>query len=88
MQNLLPSSFVSKNINSKIYRMIVLRAVLYGCETWSLTLRQEHILRALKNRKLREISRPKRVEVTGECRRLHNEKLNDLLLFGRSNQEE
>jgi hypothetical protein len=52
--------------------------VLYGCETWSLTLREEHGLRVFGNRVLRRIFGPKRDEVTGEWRRLHNEELNDL----------
>jgi hypothetical protein len=51
---------------------------LYGCETWSLTLREEHRLRVFENRVLRRIFWPKRDEVTGEWRRLHNEELNDL----------
>jgi len=53
-------------------------AVLYGCETWSLTLRDEHRLRVFENRVLRRIYGPKRDEVTGEWRKLHNEDLNDL----------
>jgi hypothetical protein len=52
--------------------------VLYGCETWSLTLREEKRLRVLENRVLRRIFGPKRDEATGEWRRLHNEELNDL----------
>jgi hypothetical protein len=52
--------------------------VLYGCETWSLTLREEHRLRVLENRVLRRIFGPKRDEVTGEWRKLHNEELRDL----------
>jgi hypothetical protein len=52
--------------------------VLYGCETWSLTLREEHRLRALENRVLRKIFGPKRDEVTGEWRKLHNKELRDL----------
>jgi hypothetical protein len=52
--------------------------VLYGCETWSLTLREEHRLRVFENRMLRRIFRPKRDEVTGEWRKLHNEELHDL----------
>jgi hypothetical protein len=55
-----------------------LPVVLYGCETWSLTLREEHRLRVFENRVLRRIFGPKRDEVTGEWRRLHNEELNDL----------
>jgi hypothetical protein len=60
------------------YRTIVLPVVLYGCETWSLTLREEHRLRVLENGVLRKIFGPKREGVTGEWRRLHNEELNDL----------
>jgi hypothetical protein len=62
----------------KIYRSIILPVVLYGCETWSLSLREEHRLRAFENRVLRGIFGPKRDEVTGEWRRLHIEELNDL----------
>ena len=52
--------------------------VLYGCETWSLTLREERRLRVFKNRVLRKVFGPKRDKVTGEWRKLHNEELNDL----------
>jgi hypothetical protein len=52
--------------------------VLYGCGTWSLTLREEHRLRAFENRVLRRIFGPKRDELTGEWRKLHNEELRDL----------
>jgi hypothetical protein len=52
--------------------------VLYGCETWSLTLREEHRLRVFENRVLRRIFGPKRDEVRGEWRKLHNEELRDL----------
>ena len=62
----------------KIYRTIILPVVLYGCETWSLTLRKEHRLRVFENRVLRRVFGPKRDEVTGEWRKLHNEELNDL----------
>jgi hypothetical protein len=55
-----------------------LPVVLYGCETWSLTLRKEHRLRLFENRVLRKIFAPYRDEVTGDWRRLHNEELNDL----------
>ena len=51
---------------------------MYGYETWSLTLREERRLRVFENRVLRRIFGPKRNEVIGECRKLHNEKLNDL----------
>ena len=55
----------------------ILPVVLYGCETWSLTLREERKLRVFENMVLRRIFGPRRDEVTGECRRLHNEELND-----------
>ena len=77
MQNLLSFSLLSKNLNIKIYRTIIL-PVLYGCETWSLTLREERRLRVYENRVLRRIFGSKRGEVIGEWRKLHNEELNDL----------
>jgi hypothetical protein len=70
--------FLSKNLKIRIYKMIILPVVLYGCETWSLTLREEHRLRVFENRVLRRIYGPKRDEVTGEWRKLHNEELRDL----------
>ena len=69
---------LSKNVKIKIYRTIILPVVLYGCESWSLTLREECRLRVFENRVLRRIFGPKRDEVTGEWRRLHNEELYDL----------
>ena len=66
MQNHLSSSLLSKNIKIKIYRNIILPVVLFGCETWSLTLREECRLRMFENRVLRRIFWPKRDEVTGE----------------------
>ena len=53
-------------------------SVLYGCETWSLTLREERGLSVFENRRLRRVFGPKRDEVIGEWRKLHNEELNDL----------
>jgi hypothetical protein len=61
-----------------IYKIIILPVVLYGCETWLLTLREERRLRVFENRVLRRIFGPKKDEVTGEWRKLHNEELNDL----------
>jgi len=78
VQNLLSSSLLSKNLKIKIYRTIILLVVLYGCETWSLTLREERRLRVLEKMVLRRIFGPKRDEVTGERRKLHNEELNNL----------
>jgi len=66
-----------KYLKVKIYKNIIL-SVVYGCETWSVTLWEERRLRVFKNRVLRRIFGPKRDEVTGECRKLHNEELNDL----------
>jgi hypothetical protein len=62
----------------KIYRTIILPVVLYGCETWPLTFREERRLRVFENRVLRRIFEPKRDEVTGEWKKLHNEELSDL----------
>jgi hypothetical protein len=59
-------------------RTIILPVVLYGCETWSLTLREEHRLKMFENRMLRRIFGPKSDEVTGEWSKLHNEELHDL----------
>jgi hypothetical protein len=59
----------------KIYRIIILPVVLYGCESWSLTLREECRLRVFKNRVLWRMFGPKKVEVTGEWRRLLNKEL-------------
>ena len=73
----LSSSLLSNNIKIKIYGTIIL-PVLYGCETWSLTLREEDKLKASESRVLRRIFGPRRDEVTGEWLKLHNEELNDL----------
>jgi hypothetical protein len=67
------SSRLSKNVKIRIYKTIILPVVLYGCETWSLTLRKEHRLRVLENRVLRRIMIPKRDEGMGGWRKLHNE---------------
>jgi hypothetical protein len=78
VQNLLSSRLLSKNTKIRVYRTIILPVVLYGCETWSLTLREEQRLRVFENRVLRRIFGPKRDGTTGEWGRLHNEELNDL----------
>jgi hypothetical protein len=65
-------------LKDKIYKTNIFACVFYGCETWSLTLREERRLRVFENRVLRRIFGPKRDEVTEEWRKLHNEKLNDL----------
>jgi hypothetical protein len=74
----LTSRLLSKNLKIRIYKTIILPVVLYGCETWSLTLREEHRLRVIENRVQRRIFGPKRDEVTGEWRKLHNKEFRDL----------
>jgi hypothetical protein len=66
------------NLKINIYRTIILCVVLYGCKTWSLTLRKERRLRVFENRVLKRISGPKREEVRRGWAKLHNEELNDL----------
>jgi len=65
VQNIMSSRLLSKNLIFKIYRTIILSVVLYGCETWSLTLREERKLRVSENIVLRRIFGPRRNEVTG-----------------------
>jgi hypothetical protein len=78
IQNLLSSRLLLKNVKIRIYKAIILPVVLYGCETWSLTIKKEHRLRVFENRVLRRIFGPKRDEMTGGWRKLYNEKLRDL----------
>jgi len=78
VQNLLSSSLLSKNLKTKIYGIVIGPLVLYGCETWSLSLREECRLMVFENRVLRRIFGPRRDEVTGEWKKLHNEELNDI----------
>jgi hypothetical protein len=73
----LSSPLLSKNVKVRIYKTIILPVVLYGCELWSLTVREEHKLRVFENRMLR-ISGPKRDGVTGGRRKLYNEELHNL----------
>jgi len=68
VQNILPSTWSSKNMKISIYKTIILPIVMYGCEPWSLTLGDERNLRLYENRVLRKIYVPKRDEVTGEWR--------------------
>jgi hypothetical protein len=68
---------MSKNVKIGIYKTIMLPVGLYGCETWSLTLREEHRLRVLENRILRKIFGPKRDEVIGGWRKFYNEELHN-----------
>ena len=67
------SKLLSINLEIKIYRIIILPVVLYVCETWSLTLREERKMRVFENMVLRRIFGPRRDRVTGDWRRLHNE---------------
>jgi hypothetical protein len=77
VQNLLSFRVISKNLKIKIYKTVILPVVLYGCETWSLTLREECRLRVFENRVLRMIFGPKREE-DGSWRKLHNDELHSL----------
>ena len=90
MQNLLSARLPLKNLKIKIYRTITLLVVLYGCATWSLTLKKEHSLRVFESGVLWRIFGPKRDEVTGEWRKLHKEELYDCThqIFRCSNREE
>jgi hypothetical protein len=69
---------VSRNLKVKVYKTTILPVVLCGCETWSLTLREEHSLRVFENRVLRRIFGPKRDEVKGKWRKLRNGDLHNL----------
>jgi hypothetical protein len=86
------SCLLSRNVKVKMYKTIILPVVLYGCETWSLAVREEHRLRVFENRVLRRIFGPKSDAVTGEWRKLHSEELLSLyssqILLGRSNQSD
>jgi hypothetical protein len=77
VQNLLSSRLISKNLKLKIYKTVILPVVLYGCETWSLTLGEENRLRVFENRVLRRIFGPMR-EVDGSWRKLHNDEIHSL----------
>jgi hypothetical protein len=77
VQNLLSFRLLSKNVKLRIYNKTILPAVVYGCETWTLTLREEHRLRVFENRALR-IFGPKRDEVTAGWEKPLNEELRDL----------
>jgi hypothetical protein len=78
VQNILSSRLLSKYIKIRIYRNIILPAVWYVCETWSVILWEQRRLRVFENRALRIIFRTMRDEATGKWRRLHNEELDDL----------
>ncbi|KAJ4440692.1 hypothetical protein ANN_08840, partial [Periplaneta americana] len=78
VEKLLLSSLLSKNLKVRIYKTVILPVVLYGCETWTFTLREEHRLRVFENKVLRKIFGAKRDEVAGEWRKLHNAELHAL----------
>jgi hypothetical protein len=78
VQNILSSRLLSKNVKIIIYKNIILPVVLYGGETWSLALMEDHGMRVFENRVLKRIFRPKRDEVRGGWRKLHNEELHNL----------
>jgi hypothetical protein len=78
VQNLLSFHLLLKNIEIRIYKTVILPVVLYGCETLSLTLWEEHRLRVFENRVLRRIFGLKRDEETGGWRKQHNEEQHDL----------
>ena len=72
LKKILSSRLLSKKLKVKTYKTIILPVVLYGCETWSLTLREEHRLRVFENKVLRKIFGAKKDEITVEWRKLHN----------------
>jgi hypothetical protein len=78
VSNIYGSFVKSKTLYIYITITVILPVVLYGCETWSLTLREERRLKVFEKRVLRRVFGPKRDEVTGEWRKLHNEELSDL----------
>jgi hypothetical protein len=78
VQSLLSSRLLPRNLKVKIYKTIVLSVVLYGCGTWSVTLREEHRLRVFGNRVLRRIFGPKRDEVMVGWRKLHDGEVHNL----------
>ncbi|KAJ4434652.1 hypothetical protein ANN_23217 [Periplaneta americana] len=78
VEKLLSSSLLSKNLKVRIYKTVILPVVLYGCETWTLTLREEQRLRVFENKVLRKIFGAKKDEVKGEWRKLHNAELHAL----------
>ena len=78
LEEILSSRLLSKKLKVKTYKTIILPVVLYGCETWSLTLREKHTLRVFENKVLRKIFGAKKDEITGEWRKLHNAMLHAL----------
>jgi hypothetical protein len=80
VQSLLSSRLLSRNLKLKVYKTIIMPVVLYGCETWSLTLREEHRLCVFENRVWRRMFGPKTDGVTGEWRKMHSGELHNLYL--------
>jgi len=78
VQNLLSSSLLARHLKFKVHRTIILPLVLYGCETWSLTQTERRRMGLFENRVLRRTFGPKRNDVRGQWRKLHNEELADL----------
>ncbi|KAJ4427974.1 hypothetical protein ANN_23987 [Periplaneta americana] len=78
IEKILSSSLLSKNLKVRIYKTVILPVVLYGCETWILTLREEHRLRVFENKVRRKIFGAKRDKVIGDWRNLHNTELHAL----------
>ncbi|KAJ4426785.1 hypothetical protein ANN_26584 [Periplaneta americana] len=81
VEKLLSSSLLSKNLKVRIYKTVILPVVLYGCETWTLTLREEQRLRVFKNKVLRKIFGAKQDEVTGEWRKLPTQRRTARIVF-------
>ena len=77
-EKILSSRLFSKKLKVKTYKTIVIPVVLYGYETWSLTLREEHTLSVFENKVLRKTFGAKKDEITGEWRKLHNAELHAL----------
>ena len=78
LEKILSSRLLSKKLKVKACKTIILPAVLYDCETWSLTLREEHRLRVFENKVPRKLFWTRRDEITGEWRELHNTELHAL----------
>ena len=78
LEKILSFHLLSKKLKVNTYKTIILPVVLYGCETWSLKLREEHTLRVFENKVLRKIFGAKRDEIIGEWRKLHNAELHTL----------
>ena len=78
LEKIVLSHLLSKKLKVNTNKTIILPVLLYGCETWSLTLREEHRLRVFENKILRNIYGAKRDEITGEWRKLHNGELRAL----------